>query len=562
MSQRRHRLPLMLAAGALLLASQLRAASAQDAPDPRAARADALFAGLNRTPSPGLAFAVVHDGKVVLRRGYGLASVEHRVPITPETVFDTASVSKQFTGMAVALLVSEGKVRTSDDIRTYIPELPNFGQRITVGHLLHHTSGLRDWPGALRVGGWRYDDTITFDHILTMAYNQRELNFTPGAEYLYSNTNYNLLAEMVRRVTGKSFRAWTEERLFRPLGMSNTRFRSDHTEVIAGRAFGYARAADGSFRHLPNNLTAPGSSSAFSTVDDLTRWLVNLEEAKVWGPAVSSLARTRGTLNDGKQIDYAFGLIHGQHKGLPMLYHDGGWAGFTSLVVYFPRQKFGLVVLTNSSAVDAGDAAIKLTDIFLEKELPAATPSPSPTPAATVADVPTPVLDEYVGLYRLGPGSYARIRREGSALTSQATREEPAAMSARSEREFWVEREGAAMVFRRDAAGKVTHLEYRGRSAPKLDETGPPAQVSDYAGEYESEELGTFYRVEAKDGALEMQHRRHGSVKLTRLWRDDFGSSVAFMRSVEFRRDGAGRVTGFVVNGDTRNRDIRFVRRR
>src|SRR5215210_548472 len=190
MNHRPRRLRLLLAAGALLLASQPRAAAApaQDAPDPRAARVDALFADLNRAPSPGLAVAVVRDGKVILRRGYGLASVEHRVAITPSTVFDVASLSKQFTGLAVAVLVSEGKVKLSDDIRKYVPELPDFGRPITVEHLLRHTSGLRDWYATLSVAGWRPDDPITFGDILTLAYNQRALNFAPGDEYLYSNT--------------------------------------------------------------------------------------------------------------------------------------------------------------------------------------------------------------------------------------------------------------------------------------------------------------------------------------------------------------------------------------
>jgi CubicO group peptidase (beta-lactamase class C family) len=554
-----------LLTGALLLAAQLcvGAAPAQDAPDPRAARVDALFADLNRTPSPGLAVTVVRDGKVLLRKGYGLASIEHRAPITPSTVFDAASVSKQFTGLAVAMLVSEGKVKLGDDIRTYIPELPDLGRPITVAHLLHHTSGIRDWPGTLLVGGWRFDDVISFNQILTMAYNQRGLNFAPGAEYSYSNTNYNLLAEMIRRVTGRPFRAWTDEHLFRPLGMTDTHFRDDYTEVIPDRAFGYARAPGGGYHHLPNNLTALGSSSLFTTADDLARWLINFDEAAVGGRAAMALSRTRGTLNDGTTTDYAFGLIHRHRRGLPMIFHDGGWAAFVSLVVYFPEQRFGVAVLANGSSVNAGDAADKITEIFLGNQFAPEAPSPAATPAAgRQVDLPAALLDGYVGLYRLGPGWYVRVRREGTTLTAQATREDPALMSPRSEREFWVERYGAPVAFERDAAGKVTHMGYRGRRAPKVDEAGVPPPTAEYEGVYESEELGTFYRVAVKDGALEMRHRRHGPIPLARLWRDEFGSPAAFMRSVEFRRDAAGRVNGLVINGDPRSRDIRFEKRR
>jgi len=303
------------AAVLLVLTSHLiltHAATAQASQDPQARRVDALFARFNERPSPGLAVAVVRDGKLLLSTGYGLANLEDRVPITSSTVFDIASVSKQFAGLAVAMLVEQGKVRLTDDIRKYIPELPDMGQTITVDHLLHHTSGLRDWPGTLGVAGWRMDDVISFDQILTMAYHQTTLNFKPGDEYTYSNTGYNLLAEMVARVTGQSFRAWTDAHLFKPLGMTSSVFRDDHTLVIPHRARGYARQPDSTFRQTPNNLMALGSSSLFSTVDDLAKWVMNFDDPVVGGRNAMAMTRTRGMLNNGSRIPYAFGISHGQ----------------------------------------------------------------------------------------------------------------------------------------------------------------------------------------------------------------------------------------------------------
>src|SRR5687768_6729798 len=235
-------------------------------------RVDSLFAEFTRGVSPGAAVAVVRDGKTILAKGYGMASLEHRVPITPSTVFDVASVSKQFAGLAVAMLVAEGRVKLTDDIRKYIPELSDVGHTVTIDHLLHHTSGYRDWPGTLSLAGWRYDDIISFDQIRTFAYNQRTLNFVPGAEYTYSNTGYNLLAEMVARVSGKTFRQFTEERFFRPLGMTSSHFHDDHAQVVANRATGYARRPDSSYSSVTNNLMALGSSSLYSTVEDLAKW--------------------------------------------------------------------------------------------------------------------------------------------------------------------------------------------------------------------------------------------------------------------------------------------------
>lgn len=527
-------------------------------------RVDSLFAEYARGATPGVAVAVVRDGRTLLAKGYGLASLEHHVPITPTTVFDVASVSKQFTGLAVAMLVNEGRVKLTDDIRKYIPELGDVGHTITVGHLVHHTSGFRDWPGTLSLAGWRFDDVISFDQILTMAYNQRSLNFVPGAEYTYSNTGYNLLAEMVARVTGKSFRAWTDEHLFRPLGMANTHFRDDHTRVVANRAFAYARRPDGSYSAVTNNLMAVGSSSLFSTVEDLAKWVINFDDPKVGGPAAMTMTRERSPLNDGSPNAYAFGLVHGQYRGQPTVNHSGGWASFATYVVHFPQQRAGVIVLANSGSINPTRAAYAVADIYFDKDLgPRPPPSVNPLAAAPTVDVAPSVLDRYTGLYRLGQGWYVRLRRDGNTLRTQATRETEYSMSARSDTSFWVTAYNAPMTFRW-VAGQPTQLTYRGRQFAKLDEPAPltSAQLREYTGDYESEELGVLYRVEQGDSGLVMRHRRHGTIRLTQLWRDDFGGSAWFAKSVEFQRDPRGQVTGFTVWIDERSRDIRFSKRR
>ncbi|MBC7895692.1 MAG: beta-lactamase family protein, partial [Cytophagaceae bacterium] len=332
--------PLPLLACALLL-------GAPDLPAQAAERTiDSLFAPHNEGVRPGLAVAVIREGRLVLARGYGMANLEHRVRITPTTVFDIASISKQFAGMAIAMLVDQGRVRLTDDIRRYIPELGDVGHTITIDHLLHHTSGLRDWPGSLALAGWRMDDVIAFDQILRFAYHQRTLNFVPGAEYTYSNTGYNLLAEVVARVSGRTFAQFTAEQIFRPLGMARSRFHDDVTELIPDRALGYARV-DSGWRSVTDNLTALGSSSLFTTVEDLARWIANFEDPRVGGATAMTMTRTRGRLNDGSTIPYAFGISHGEYRGQPIVQHSGSWAQFATYLVHFPQQRLGVVVLTN-----------------------------------------------------------------------------------------------------------------------------------------------------------------------------------------------------------------------
>jgi CubicO group peptidase (beta-lactamase class C family) len=526
-----------------------------------AQRVDSLFAPYTRGLQPGLAVAVVRDGKVLLTRGYGYASLEHRVPITPSTVFDVASVSKQFTGLAIAMLVDEGRVKLTDDIRTYIPELMQTSRSVTIDHLLHHTSGYRDWPGSLALAGWRFDDVISWDQIRTFAYNQRTLNFAPGAEYMYSNTGYNLLAETVARVRGKSFRAWTDEALFRPLGMTSSHFHDDHTELVPNRAFGYARRPDGTYSSVTNELTALGSSSLFSTVEDLAKWVMNFDDAKVGGKAAMALTRTRGRLNDGSTIPYAFGISHGEYRGLANVSHSGSWAQFATFVLHFPQQHFGVVVLANSGSINAGRAAFNIADIYLGNELAAPGGANAIATAPTV-DVEPAMLDRYAGLYRLGPGWYARVRRDGGTLKVQASREDEVATSARSDTLFWVPSYSAPIAFQ-TPPGKPVQLVYRGRTQPKLQEYPTPTgtKLKEYVGDYVSDELAMTYRVELTDSGLVMNSRRVGDVRLTPLWKDDFGGSMWFTRSVEFLRDLNGRVTGFSVYVDDRSRDVRFRRR-
>jgi CubicO group peptidase (beta-lactamase class C family) len=527
---------------------------------PEAQRVDSLFAEYTRGLTPGVAVAVVRDGKVLFAKGCGDANLEHRVPITPATVFDVASVSKQFTGLSVAMLIGEGRVKLTDDIRKYIPELGDVGYTVTVDHLLHHTSGYRDWPGTLSLAGWRFDDVISFPQIMTMASHQRSLNFRPGSEYMYSNTGYNLLAEMVKRVSGRSFRQFTDERLFRPLGMTSSHFQDDHTEVVPNRASGYARRPDGNYSSVTNDLTALGSSSLFSTVEDLAKWVMNFDDPKVGGAAAMALTRTRGKLNDGSTIPYAFGVSHGEYRGQPTVSHSGSWASFATYVLHFPQQRFGVIVLSNTS-INTGRAASNVADIFLGPALGPNAPAANPLASGATADVAPATLDRYVGLYRLGPGWYVRIRRDGTVLKTQATREAEAVLVARSDTAFWVAAYSAPMTFR-VAAGQPTTLTYRGRQYPKIDERAAvPSQLRDLAGEYESDELGTVYRLEVADSGLVMKHPRHGTITLTRAWKDDFTGSAWFTRSVEFLRDSSGKVTGFSVFIDERSRDVRFRKR-
>jgi CubicO group peptidase (beta-lactamase class C family) len=422
----------------------------------------------------------MHNDTVVLARGYGMANLEHGIPLQPGTVFDIASVSKQFGAMAIALLEADGKLRMSDDVRTYIPELGPFESPITINHLVHHTSGLRDWPGTLRIAGWNFEDVMSFEQIQRMAFRQRSLNFAPGSAYAYSNTGYNMLALVVQRVSGMSFRQFTESRIFAPLGMTSTHFHDDHDEVVPGLAASYRPGANGAHYYVPNNLTALGSSSLFTNVEDLSKWIRNFSNPVVGSPPLITRLHERGVLTNGDTIAYAFGQNVERYRGVTRVSHTGSWAGYRTVLQRYPDQRFAVVILANTSGINPTALANTIADVYL-----------------------------------------------GATLTPITTGMAPAATPA---------------------AGAAT--------APW---TPRAAELREYAGRYDCDELDTFWTLQVRNDTLVASHFRVGDVVLYPVARDLFRSGM--FGDVQMIRDAKKNVVAFTANAD-RVRNLRFSRAR
>jgi CubicO group peptidase (beta-lactamase class C family) len=481
-----HALPSLayVTAAMVLLAAVPKPAAAQAGTPPavgdeRVARlapvVDSIFADMNRADGPGAAVAVLQDGRIVLERGYGRAQLEYDAPITPATVFHVASVSKQFTAFAIALLARDGRLSLDDDIRTHLPELHDFGRRITIRHLIHHTSGIRDQWELAMMAGWRLDDVITRDQIMALMRRQRELNFEPGAEHLYSNMGYTLLAEIVERASGQPFGEYLRQTVFEPLGMLSTHVHNDHERVVPNRAYSYRPGAGGAgWRNAVLSYANQGATSLFTTAGDLARWLRNLETAQVGGPDVVAQMFERGVLRSGDTLDYAFAIVRSEYSGRPVWGHGGADAGFRSITVHFRDDGLGIVVLSNAANADPARHALAVADAFLGRP-PAAAASAARQPEQRQPVQPqqpawrpeSEHLRQYAGDYyspELGVVYAVDLREQGLVLTHH--RLSDAGLAPQVEDVF---RFGSRMLrFERGADGIVTGFRISGSRVRNL----------------------------------------------------------------------------------------------
>jgi CubicO group peptidase (beta-lactamase class C family) len=298
-------------------------------------RVDSLFSEWDKPDSPGCAIAVVRDGAVIYSRGYGMADLDHAIPISAHSVFDIASTSKQFTAVCVALLARQGKLSLDDQIQKYLPEIRQYEQPITIRHLIHHTSGLRDYIALMELAGWRFENDYSDDELIGLITRQGELNFQPGDEYLYCNTGYLLLAEIIKRVSGVSLRAFADEAIFAPLGMKATHFHDDFGEIVTNRAVGYSPEDGGGYRIDMSLFDVVGDGGVYTTVEDLCLWDANFYHNVVGGCGQDLIEEitTPGRLNSGAALDYAFGLRVKPYRGLGSLSHSGRWVGYRSEMI-------------------------------------------------------------------------------------------------------------------------------------------------------------------------------------------------------------------------------------
>jgi len=547
-------------------------ASREKAYDQRIKKVDELFANWDKPDSPGCALGVIKDGEFLYKHGYGIANLEYDIPITSQSIFRIGSTSKQFTAMCISLLAEEGKISLNDNIHKYFPKMPEYAEDITIRHLILHTSGIRDYLTLWAISGARNDDYFKDEEVVDLLCRQKELNFYPGEEHLYSNSGYFLLSEIVKKVTGKSMKIHAEENIFKPLGMKNTHFHHDHNKIVKLRASGYSPQENNGFRIDMTTLPMIGDGGVFTCVDDLFLWDQNFYHNKLGkgGPELIEKILTPGVLNSGEKLTYAFGLGVDQYKGLKMISHGGAFVGFRADMIRFPEQIFSVICLANLGSFNPSRLARKVADIYLADEFKEnAKKDIVPAERPEFIKLSEYELIKFSGtFYDPKRGTFWKLSPKENSLQVQVN------FSPRTfiispisktkfftddpfygEIEFKISQEGTPPIMlvlregRDISTFKSIRLELLSR-----------AQLKEYTGSFYSEELQTTYKILWENGKLFMRHKNpykdYPEDALTPTFKDKF---IVSGLKLNFFRSQKGDAVSFTVDAG-RVKNIRFAK--
>jgi len=528
-----------------------------------AATLNPIFGKFDHADSPGMSVAVIKNGVLIFSRSYGSAQLEYQVPVTSETTFHVASVSKQFTAMAIMLLEADGLLSLDEPIQKYIPWVPTFKHPISVRQLVNHTSGIRDQWELLYMAGWRLDDVITMDDIRTMMKRQTELNFAPQNEILYSNMGYTLMADIVAEVSSQSFPEFTRKRIFEPLGMNHSHFHMDHQEIDPGRAYSYELDDNGQLKKSVLSFANAGATSLFSTAEDLVLWLDNFRSHTLGNERLIANMLEVPKLSNGEPASlfgagYAGGLMLGEYRGLKTIGHGGSDAGFRANIQWFPDQNVGIAVLTNLASGDPAGHLHKVADVVLESHFPES--PPARVQPGTYVEVDRALLESYAGMFQIEGAGLMNIIFDEGELKADISGMGTFMLNPLSETDFLIEELEARIIFNVDAQGQfklirveTSATEYSGtRLVPVVLSS---EIMSAYQGSYYSPELRAQWDLVGTDGKLLFRLFRHGDVALlpspaTEEGRNpvEFSSEQWFVSKLIFEVDEAGTVSGFRVS--------------
>ncbi|MEM6377103.1 MAG: serine hydrolase domain-containing protein [Bacteroidota bacterium] len=516
---------------------------------------DGLFSAWEESEMPGGVIGIVENGELVWSKAYGMASLEYDVPNTTETIFNIASVSKQITAFSMVLLEQQGKLSLDDEVRKHLKEMPDFGKKITIRQLLHHTSGLRNFQNMLSMAGWRSGESMTNEDLLRYLSQQRDLNFDPGAEYLYCNTGFNIVTAIVERITGQSFQDWTQENIFQPLGMTNSSYREDLERIHKNTATSYDGDAKNGFEQPLKYWTYMGNGNVYTTVDDLTKWMNNFRNPTLGGKEGIEKLVTPGVLKNGEELTYGLGIWLGENSGVKRYSHGGSVGGYRSNMVYFPEQDKGIILITNFSTANPGGKVFAIADMILADVVTPRNNNASSQSnkierkAVTFNQVR---FQDFVGKYFVD-GVIVELSLDAGVpkIFAQGQLPAPIPLTPSSDTTFFSEAIGLDLMLAGNGEDIRMQVMFQGdrNRGFKIAQFIPSAALT---GVYYSPELDTRYTVFEEDGRLMVKHPRHETFELIPR-NDRLYATAYFFNDVEVVKAGE-LVAGFrVSNGRVRN---------
>ncbi|MBC7758758.1 MAG: serine hydrolase [Phormidesmis sp. FL-bin-119] len=536
--------------------------SAQMLPDSTAKKIDKMFAKWNTTSSPGFTVGVVRNDSLIYAKGFGMANLEYAVPNSPTTVYHMASISKQFTAYSILLLAKQGKLKLDDDVRKYLSWFPDLKEKITIQHLLNHTSGIRDQWILASLSGTRLDDVITQDHIIKLLSRQQRLNFKPGEEYSYSNSNFTMLAEIVKSISGRSFRQFADSAIFKPLGMTSTHIHDDHTEIVANRSYSYRARGDTSksignsnFTNAVLSYANAGATSLFTNVPDMSKWIMNFYAPKAGdNKDIAELTRN-GILNNGKQIPYASGIIVDEYKGLKQYSHGGADAGFRTFITVFPSEKMGFIVFSNFADGNPGSKAYELVDEVLKDALLKGVSGDKIKLDSSLALLKdTTLVKGLMGDYMSDAGVRFSFSVKDQKLYWKSS--VSTYLLAQTNKDTFVtfNNPPSKFVFTKSTDETIVdqywpdnHRLLKKYTPATTDQKELDKLLKEYEGIYYSPEIDNKYTISLKDHQLTLGNNKSPDSKLSFITKDVFALG-GFMFNV--KRNNKSKITGFEIDSD------------
>lgn len=505
-----------------------------------ARKADSVISIYSNPNAPGMGIGIIKDAKILYKKTYGLANLEDKIPVSDATAFDIASVSKQFTAFVVLLAEQEGKLSLEDDIRTYLPELKNLPYKISIRQLANHTHGLPDFTSIKRLQGFGDEFRVTNDQAVKTVLAIKSITFKPGDAYKYNNTGFMLLAEILHRIYKKEFREIIKEYIFTPLKMNHTMAIDDPQKIIPNRAESYQENG-GIFLKYPLGQMENGSSNIFTTLDDFCIWAMNYQKPIVGNRELYNKMQQSTLLNTGERVEYGLGLQTGRYKGLDIVFHGGGTAGYRSYILHVPAYHLSIVLAGNRSAFDGLFIAYKLVDVLLGDRQVI-------SPLPPTKNYNSSQLKEWTGMYEINPGNYLDISTDGKNLYQG---ESKMPLTATGDLTFAIPAiPTASVTFKNEGLTfNVGDFSFFCKKVILAPQKGVLINLHQLTGFYKNEEFNTIYQLFTDGDKLIARHSVNPDVSLYPLHPLKFYSYKSFFGQLDFKRDKNGNITGFLLAG-------------